>query len=195
MALYRVSGDEGGETHLAEIELPEIEVNSEGVEKLRGVLNIPAISVGIVELTQLTPSQDLHPAPERRLLVFLRGETEIITTSGDRQVLRATACWPTTLIARVTTPVTSAPSRGPWLQSGFPGTGSSLTFEDRSLPHWFAPPGRSLVHHPRNGAPTCHLGSLHQVAHWCTIQEMVHQPATLVRSTRSLTAGRLWWPT
>jgi hypothetical protein len=92
MALYRVSGDEGGETHLAEIELPEIEVNSEGVEKLRGVLNIPAISVGIVELAKLTPSQDLHPAPERRLLVFLRGETEIITTSGDRQVLRAGDC-------------------------------------------------------------------------------------------------------
>jgi hypothetical protein len=92
MALYRVSGDEGGETHLAEIELPEIEVNSEGVEKLRGVLNIPAMSVGIVELTKLTPSQDLHPAPERRLLVFLRGETEITTTSGDRQVLRAGDC-------------------------------------------------------------------------------------------------------
>ena len=92
MALYRVYGDEAGETHLAEIELPEFEVNSEGVEKLRGVLNIPAITVGIVQLTKLTPSQDLHPAPERRLLVFLRGQTEITTTSGDRKVLRAGDC-------------------------------------------------------------------------------------------------------
>jgi hypothetical protein len=92
MALYRVYGDEVGETHLAEIELPELEVNSEGVDKLRGLLNVPAISVGIVQLTKLTPSQDLHPAPERRLLVFLRGETEITTTTGDRQVLRAGDC-------------------------------------------------------------------------------------------------------
>jgi hypothetical protein len=92
MALYRVFGDEVGETYLAEIELPELEVNSEGVEKLRGVLNIPAISVGIVQLTKLTPSQDLHPAPERRLLVFLGGETEITTTTGDRQVLTAGDC-------------------------------------------------------------------------------------------------------
>ncbi len=92
MALYRVFGDEVGETYLAEIELPELEVNSEGVEKLRGVLNIPAISVGIVQLTKLTPSQDLHPAPERRLLVFLGGETEITTTTGDRQVLTVGDC-------------------------------------------------------------------------------------------------------
>jgi hypothetical protein len=92
MALYRVYGHEVGETHLSEIELPELEVNSEGVEKLRGVLNIPAISVGIVQLTRPTPSQDLHPAPERRLLVFLRGETEITTTTGDRKVLRAGDC-------------------------------------------------------------------------------------------------------
>jgi hypothetical protein len=92
MALYRVYGDEAGETHLAEIELPELEVNSEGVEKVRGVLNIPATSVGIVQLTALTPSQDLHPAPARRLLVFLRGETEITTTTGDRQVLGAGDC-------------------------------------------------------------------------------------------------------
>jgi hypothetical protein len=92
MALYRVYGDDDGETHLAEIELPELEVNSEGVEKLRGLLNIPAISVGVVQLTKLTPSQDLHPAPERRLLVFLRGETEITTTTGDRKVLRAGDC-------------------------------------------------------------------------------------------------------
>jgi hypothetical protein len=92
MVLYRVYGDEAGETHLREIELPELELNAEGVEKLRGLLNIPAISVGIVQLLKPTPSQDLHPAPERRLLVFLSGETEITTTTGDRQVLGAGDC-------------------------------------------------------------------------------------------------------
>ena len=46
----------------------------------------------MVELLEPTPSQDLHPAPERRLLVFLSGETEIRTTSGDRLVLKAGDC-------------------------------------------------------------------------------------------------------
>ena len=92
MALYRVYGDEAGETHLATIELPVLDVHSEGVARLRGLIDIPATSAGVVELLEPTPSQDLHPAPARRLLVFLRGETEIRTTSGDRLVLRAGDC-------------------------------------------------------------------------------------------------------
>jgi hypothetical protein len=92
MTLYRVYGDEAGETHLATIELPVLDVHSEGVARLRGLVNIPAITVGVIELLELTPSQDLHPAPERRLLVFLRGETEIRTTSGDQLILRAGDC-------------------------------------------------------------------------------------------------------
>ena len=92
MTLYRVYGDEVGETHLATIELPVLEVHSEGVTRLRGLVNIPAITAGVIELLELTPSQDLHPAPERRLLVFLRGETEIRTTAGDRLILRAGDC-------------------------------------------------------------------------------------------------------
>ena len=74
MTLYRVYGDEAGETYLATIELPVLDVHSEGVARLRGLVDIPATSVGVVELLEPTPSQDLHPAPERRLLVFLRGE-------------------------------------------------------------------------------------------------------------------------
>jgi hypothetical protein len=92
MTLYRVYGDGDGETHLSTIELPLLEVNSEGVAKVRGLLDIPATQTGVVELVEPTPSQALHPAPERRLLVFLQGETEIRTTSGDRQVLRAGDC-------------------------------------------------------------------------------------------------------
>jgi hypothetical protein len=92
MTLYRVYGDDAGETHLATIELPVLDVHSEGVARIRGLIDIPAITAGVVELLEPTPSQDLHPAPERRLLVFLRGETEIRTTSGDHLILRAGDC-------------------------------------------------------------------------------------------------------
>jgi hypothetical protein len=92
VTLYRVHGDETGETHLATLELPVIDVHSEGVACIRGLVGIPATSAGVVELLEPTPSQDLHPAPERRLLVFLSGETEIRTTSGDRLVLKAGDC-------------------------------------------------------------------------------------------------------
>src|SRR5262249_15058534 len=92
VTLYRVHGDETGETHLATLELPVIDVHSEGVARIRGLVGIPATSAGVIELLEPTPSQDLHPAPERRLLVFLSGETEIRTTSGDRLVLKASDC-------------------------------------------------------------------------------------------------------
>ena len=92
MTLYRVYGDGDGETHLTTLDLPLIQVNSEGVALVRGLLAIPATQAGLVELVEPTPSLDLHPAPERRLIVFLRGQTEIRTTSGDRQVLGAGDC-------------------------------------------------------------------------------------------------------
>lgn len=92
MTLYRVYGDEAGETHLAPIDLPVLDVHSEGVARLRGLIDIPATSAGVIELLETTPSQDLHPAPARRLLVFLRGETEIRTTTGERLILRAGDC-------------------------------------------------------------------------------------------------------
>jgi hypothetical protein len=92
VTLYRVYGDEDGETHLTVLDLPLIQVNSEGVARVRGLLAIPATQAGVVELVEPTPSLDRHPAPERRLIVFLRGETEIRTTSGDRQVLGAGDC-------------------------------------------------------------------------------------------------------
>jgi hypothetical protein len=92
MTLYRVYGDETGETHLATIALPVLDVHSEGVARIRGLIDIPTITAGVVELLEPTPSQDLHPAPERRLLVFLRGETEIRTTSGDHLILRSGDC-------------------------------------------------------------------------------------------------------
>ena len=92
MTLYRLYGDEAGETHLAPFDLPVIQVNSEGVTRLRGLLDIPSTSAGIVELIEGVRDEGLHPAPARRLLVFLRGQTEIRTTAGDCQILAAGDC-------------------------------------------------------------------------------------------------------
>ncbi len=50
--------------------------------------------------------------------------------------------------------------------------------------------------HPGAGAPTGHTDSLHQGAHWCPTQGLGPQPATQIRSTRSLIGAppRGWGP-
>ena len=84
--------DATGETHVQPVALPMVENPGEGVPRVRGLLNIPASSVGVVELTAQLPGAELHPAPERRLLVLLTGAYEIETTSGEQQVLRPGDC-------------------------------------------------------------------------------------------------------
>ena len=74
------------------VELPEVENPGEGLQRVRGLLDIPASSAGVVELTDRLPGEELHPAPERRLLVLLRGAYEIETSSGESQVLRPGDC-------------------------------------------------------------------------------------------------------
>jgi hypothetical protein len=74
------------------VELPTIGNPGERILRVRGLLNIPASSVGIVELPDWLPGEELHPAPERRLLVLLRGAYEIATSSGESQVLRPGDC-------------------------------------------------------------------------------------------------------
>lgn len=66
-------GDPSGETRLGEVQL------SDGPGAL-----IPAVALRIGEPRQL-PFHDFHPAPARGLVVVLRGEYEIVTTSGDRK--------------------------------------------------------------------------------------------------------------
>jgi hypothetical protein len=92
MTVFRVYADAAGESHVSPVELPMVENPGEGVQKVRGLLNIPASSVGVVELTDRLPGAELHPAPERRLLVLLCGAYEIETTSGARAVLRPGDC-------------------------------------------------------------------------------------------------------
>ena len=90
--VYRVYADENGDTHLAVLELPTVDQPGEGAARVRGLLGIPALTLGIVELVERMPGHELHPAPERRLLALLRGEYEIITNLGASCIVRAGDC-------------------------------------------------------------------------------------------------------
>jgi hypothetical protein len=90
--VYRVYADEHRDTHLAVLELPTVDQPGEGAARVRGLLGIPALTLGIVELVERMPGHDLHPAPERRLLALLRGEYEIITNLGESCIVRAGDC-------------------------------------------------------------------------------------------------------
>jgi hypothetical protein len=92
MTVFRVYADAAGETHVGPVGLPEVERPGEGVDRIRGLLDIPASSVGIVELSDPLPGEKPHPAPARRLLVLLRGAYEIVTSSGESHVLRPGDC-------------------------------------------------------------------------------------------------------
>ena len=81
--VYRVYADDRGDTHMSVLELPTIDNPGEGATRVRGLLDIPAVTFGIVELVERMPGHELHPAPERRLLALLRGEYEIITSTGE----------------------------------------------------------------------------------------------------------------
>jgi hypothetical protein len=90
--VYRVYADERGDTHLSVLDLPVVDQPGEGAKRVRGLLGIPALTLGIVELVERMPGHELHPAPERRLLAFLRGEYEIITNLGETCIVRAGDC-------------------------------------------------------------------------------------------------------
>ena len=92
MTGFRVCADGTGETHVGPVELPTVDNPGKGVQQVRGRLNIPASSLGIVELSDWVSGEELPPAPERRLLVLLRGAYDIATSSGESQVLRPDGC-------------------------------------------------------------------------------------------------------
>jgi hypothetical protein len=87
MGIFRLHGDEDGETHLTPVRLSTIDDPGQGVGPVRSLSNIPATTVGVSELTGRMPDYGLHPAPWRQVLVLLQGEYEIETTSGDSHVL------------------------------------------------------------------------------------------------------------
>jgi hypothetical protein len=81
--LFRLYGDDGGDTHIARVELPPRR-DGDGPRRL-GFADIPTTTMTIGRLLEPKPDVGLHPAPRRQLVVVLRGALEVETTSGDVQ--------------------------------------------------------------------------------------------------------------
>jgi hypothetical protein len=70
-----VYGDETGDTRLQEVEFPG---------GFAAAIPAVALRIGLSR----RPHREFHPAPARGLVVALRGEFEIVTTSGERHRFR-----------------------------------------------------------------------------------------------------------
>ena len=85
MAQYHLFGDAAGETHLELLEMP---VKETFAGTVRGLNDIPAITIGMGEFVGRKPDVGMHEAPRRQFLVVLGGELEIVTTLGHQQRLQ-----------------------------------------------------------------------------------------------------------
>jgi hypothetical protein len=56
--------------------------------KFRGLNDIPTTTMGFAEFVGRKPDAGVHNAPRRQFLVVLGGELELVTTSGDRELLQ-----------------------------------------------------------------------------------------------------------
>jgi hypothetical protein len=83
--LVRVYADDAGETHLAELVVPDPAEPTPGGARAHALRDVPTTTLEIHELLQRRPRLDLHPAPRRQLVIVLGGEFEITTTHGDRR--------------------------------------------------------------------------------------------------------------
>ncbi len=92
MNLFRVYGDESGETHLVRIDLPLVENPPDGLGTRLGLLNVPATTLDINELLGPKEDRGFHTISRRQLVVVLRGVLEITTTAGDCERLQAGDC-------------------------------------------------------------------------------------------------------
>ena len=88
MNLFRVYGDEQGETHLERLDLPAVD----GAPRRIGLQDVPTSTLTISQLLETKPDNGLHTPPRRQLVVVLRGELEITTTGGDQQRLCSGDC-------------------------------------------------------------------------------------------------------
>ena len=91
MTLFRVYAGEDGETHLARLELP-LAPASAGPPRRAAVADVPTTTLGMSELLEPKPDSGLHRAPRRQLVVVLRGEMEVVTSTGASQRLGAGDC-------------------------------------------------------------------------------------------------------
>ena len=89
MTIYRVFGDDSGATHLVTVDLPGRDGGNDNVRRSLALRDIPVTTMNVTELLERMPDGDLHTPPRRQLVVVLRGEMEIMTTSGDHRRIRA----------------------------------------------------------------------------------------------------------
>jgi len=85
MSQWHLRGDAAGETHLEQLAMP---VKETFAGTVRGLNDIPAITVGMGEFVGRKPDVGMHEAPRRQFLVVLGGELEIVTTLGQQQRLQ-----------------------------------------------------------------------------------------------------------
>jgi hypothetical protein len=85
--IYRLHGDEHGETHLTQIDLSKLENPAVSDTKVEGLLGIPATTLSVASIVERQTDESLHAAPWRQFLVLLQGQHEITTTSGDHCLL------------------------------------------------------------------------------------------------------------
>ncbi len=79
MAIYRVFSDADGESHIEDLKL-------EDHPELAAMMNVSEVRVQEFDGSR---HMDLHPLPERRLIIHLYGEVEIGASDGAKRVLRA----------------------------------------------------------------------------------------------------------
>ena len=85
MSQWHLRGDAAGETRLERLAMP---VKETFAGTVRGLNDIPAITVGMGEFVGRKPDVGMHEAPRRQFLVVLGGELEIVTTLGQQQRLQ-----------------------------------------------------------------------------------------------------------
>ena len=85
MSQWHLRADAAGETHLEPWGMP---VKETFAGTVRGLNDIPAITVGMGEFVGRKPDVGMHEAPRRQFLVVLGGELEIVTTLGQPQRLQ-----------------------------------------------------------------------------------------------------------
>jgi mannose-6-phosphate isomerase-like protein (cupin superfamily) len=95
MTVYHLHGDDTGETHLTPIELTLIDAGESGegsANRVRVMPRFPAYDLGLAEIVDPLQDTGIHEAPRRQFLAILRGEYEIITTSGEQVRLQPGDC-------------------------------------------------------------------------------------------------------
>lgn len=83
--IARVYADQAGETHLADFELPVARQTDDGQVRMRGLMGVPSVKLGIHDVLEKAPSADLHSTSPRKLIAVLRGTFEITASDGQRR--------------------------------------------------------------------------------------------------------------